>query len=141
MALLGPRTFSVSVVGFTPTDRTVFTSAFALSQRRTYQYVAHRDHPRRPDLYVADADDMRAMVLLDSLHPTATHPAILIGSQSHGLGWPRIERPIRWLALLEALDHLVECGDDARAAYSQSSRDSWPFVDRRAQPRLDIDIV
>lgn len=140
MTASGRRSFSVEVVGFTPADRTVFASAFALSQRRAYGYVHHRDYPRRPDLFLVDADDLRAMVLLSALHPMPTHPAILIGSDSHGLRWPRLERPIRWLQLLEALDRLVDAGADARESYSAEARSGWPFVDRRARPRLDIDL-
>ncbi|HEU4622083.1 MAG TPA: hypothetical protein VFS42_07645 [Burkholderiaceae bacterium] len=140
MSSLGPRRFSVVVVGFSPADRTVVASAFALSQRRTYQYVLHDDHPRRPDLYLADADDLLAIVKLDALKPTPTHPALLIGGESHGLSWPRVERPVRWLPLLEALDNMVEGGSGAREAYGERARSSWPFIDRRSRVRLDIDL-
>lgn len=145
MPPLGPRTFTVEIIGFSPADRTVFASTFALSKRRTYQYVEYIDTPgqaprKRPDLFLADTDDLRSMVVLTAKSPDAMHPAILIGSESHGLQWELVERPVRWTRLFEALDKSVERAEAARAGVPEEKRWGWPFFDRRKRNRLDLEL-
>lgn len=141
MSTPGQRTYSVELIGFLPADRTVFASTFALSQRRPIRYVQHRDAGSRPDLYLVDADDLKAMVEFSGRSPDAMHPAILIGTDTHGTGWPVVARPIRWIALFDLLDRSMAGAETARSAFPDSrARNRWPFVDRRSRPRLDVDL-
>ena len=141
MSTPGQRTYSVDLIGFSTADRTVFASTFALSQRRPIRYLHHLESATRPDLYLVDADDLKAMVEFAARSPDAMHPAILIGADTHGTQWPCVARPIRWMKLFELLDRSVELAEQARRTVpSHVARNQWPFVDRRSRPRLDVDL-
>ena len=141
MSTPGQRTYSVDLIGFSTADRTVFASTFALSQRRPIRYLHHLESATRPDLYLVDADDLKAMVEFAARSPDAMHPAILIGADTHGTQWPCVARPIRWMKLFELLDRSVELAEQARRTVpSDVARNQWPFVDRRSRTRLDVDL-
>jgi len=141
MSTPGQRTYSVDLIGFSTADRTVFASTFALSQRRPIRYLHHLESATRPDLYLIDADDLKAMVEFAARSPDAMHPAILIGADTHGTQWPSVARPIRWMKLFELLDRSVELAEQARKTLpADAARNQWPFVDRRSRPRLDVDL-
>jgi len=141
MSTPGQRTYSVDLIGFSTADRTVFASTFALSQRRPIRYLHHLESATRPDLYLVDADDLKAMVEFAARSPDAMHPAILIGADTHGTQWPCVARPIRWMKLFELLDRSVELAEQARRTVpSHVARNQWPFVDRRSRTRLDVDL-
>ncbi len=141
MSTPGQRTYSVDLIGFSTADRTVFASTFALSQRRPIRYVHHLESAMRPDLYLVDADDLKAMVEFSARSPDAMHPAILIGADAHGTQWPSVARPIRWMKLFELLDRSIELAEQARKTLPpDAARNQWPFVDRRSRPRLDVDL-
>lgn len=139
------RVFTVQIIGFSPPDRTVFAAAFDLSRNRPTSYVEHQERsisgPRqRADIFIADSDDLRAMVALNSRSPDPTHPAILIGRESHGWLWSRIERPLHWRRFFELLDQTVTAIDRARATLLVDNRLAWPFVERRRKDRLDLEL-
>jgi len=145
MPTLGHRIFKVEVIGFAPIDRTLIASMFALSQRRTYQYVEYDQTdadaiPRkRPDLFLTDVDTIKSIIILKSKNPSATHPAVLIGADSHGLKWELAKRPVKWASLFEALDKSVESASNACAEIPLEKRSGWPFYDRRRTSRPDLD--
>jgi CheY-like chemotaxis protein len=116
--------YRVEVLGFSPAERALFASTFALSARRARQFEAfHAQGPMDcPDLYLVDADDMGAMVDLMARDPSAVRPAILIGRDAQGTEWPLIERPIRWTRLFAELDQSVESATAAKLAVAHSDR-------------------
>lgn len=135
--------FTVEVLGFTPAERTLFASTFALSARRARQFEAF--HPQgamdRPDVYLVDADDMGAMVDLMARDPSAVRPAILIGRDAQGTEWPLIERPIRWTRLFAELDQAVESAMSAKLAVAHSDRSFVGNVMPTARKsRLDVEL-
>jgi hypothetical protein len=137
---------TVQIIGFSPSDRTIFTAAFDLSKKRAIEYVEYREPSysrprRRADIYIADSDDLRAMVALNAKSPEPTHPAILVGRDSHGWLWSTIERPLHWRRFFQLLDQTVEAIDQARATLQVHDPQGWPFVERRLKDRLDLELV
>jgi two-component system cell cycle response regulator len=137
------RVFSVEIIGFSPADRTVIASMFALSRRRNFKYEEYVETGfglvprRRPDLFLADIDNSKSIVALKSKSPNATHPAVLIGADSHGLEWDLVKRPIKWAELFAALDKSVERAKVAHALIPEEKRLGWPFFDRRKRHRVE----
>lgn len=135
------RTYAIELMGFAAADKAVIEAALALSVDRPYTYVEHLDVDRRADLFLANADDLSALVALSGKAPDEMHPAVLIGGDSHGLDWPRIPRPIRWLDMFETLDSSMSRAVAQRSFAQTLTPTSWPHVDRRRRPRLDIDLT
>jgi two-component system cell cycle response regulator len=143
MPSTGSRIYTLDIIGFSAADRTLIASMFALSRRRNFQYEQYRESsislvPReRPDLFLVDVDSLKSLIVLKSKSPDLTHPAVLIGSTSHGLEWTLVKRPIKWLELFEALDKSVERAVAAKALVPAENRRGWPFFDRRKRSRID----
>jgi two-component system cell cycle response regulator len=143
MPSTGSRIYTLDIIGFSAADRTLIASMFALSRRRTFQYEQYRESsislvPReRPDLFLVDVDSLKSLIVLKSKSPDSTHPAVLIGSTSHGLEWALVKRPIKWLELFDALDKSVEQAMVAKALVPGENRRGWPFFDRRKRSRID----
>lgn len=135
------RTYSIELIGFGAADKAVIQAALALSLDRAMRYVEHLDIDRRADLFLANADELSALVALSGKAPDTMHPAVLIGADSQGLDWPRIVRPIRWLDLFETLDSCLNRAVIQRSVAQTATPTSWPHVDRRRRPRLDMDLT
>lgn len=96
--------YSVSVLGFNPTEQLVLGSIFGLSARRNPKFVRHTEGSGEPDIYLVDADDVNAVTSLVSRNADRKIPTILIGATDHGTGWPRLSRPLQWARLFVAFD-------------------------------------
>lgn len=96
--------YSVSVLGFNPTEQLVLGSIFGLSARRNPKFVRHTEGGSEPDIYLVDADDVNAVTNLVSRNADRKIPTILIGATDHGTGWPRLSRPLQWARLFVAFD-------------------------------------
>ncbi len=96
--------YSVSVLGFNPTEQLVLGSIFGLSARRNPKFVRHTEGSGEPDIYLVDADDVNAVTNLVSRNADRKIPTILIGATDHGTGWPRLSRPLQWARLFVAFD-------------------------------------
>lgn len=137
------RVFSVDIIGFSPADRTVIASMFTLSKRRSFQYEQYVEPGfslaprRRPDLFLTDVDHLKSLAILKSKSPTVTHPAVLIGSDAHGLQWELVKRPIKWAELFAAMDKSIERVTAAHALIPEERRLGWPFFDRRKRSRIE----
>jgi two-component system cell cycle response regulator len=145
MPHVGSRTYSLDIIGFSPADRTLIASMFALSRRRAFQYEPYAESlislgPRkRPDLFLVDADSLISLAQLKSKSPDVTHPAVLVGSHSHGLEWLLVKRPVKWLELFDALDKSLEKATEAQAMLPTEKHRGWPFFDRRSRNRIDAE--
>jgi CheY-like chemotaxis protein len=78
-------------------------------------------------------------VTLSDLRPSDVRPVLLIGAPNIELPFPRLERPIRWHRLFEALDNLIEKRADALSRLEASDVVAVP--ERRRRERLDIDLT
>jgi CheY-like chemotaxis protein len=132
--------FAVRLIGFSDQEIAAFDKNFAAPQGKGYGYFRlTEDNLQDPDLYIVNADELRALVTLADLRPTSVRPALLAGSPAIDLPYPRIERPIRWLQLYKALDELVETRADALSRLEASDVIAVP--ERRRRDRLDLDLT
>jgi len=132
--------FAVRVIGFKPQEIEIFDATFALGHGKGSGYFRlDDDNLQDPDLYIADAEDLRALVMLSDLRPSDVRPVLLVGAPLIPLPYPALERPIRWQRLFEALDELIEKRADLLARLEASDVVSVP--ERRRRGRVDIDLT
>jgi CheY-like chemotaxis protein len=132
--------FAIRLIGFAPEEVDVFEAVLAGEQGKGYGYFnLAEDNLRDPDLYIANASELKALATLGDLKPSDVRPALLVGTPGIELPYPRIERPIRWDKLFEALDELVEKRADALSRLDASDVVTVP--ERRRRDRIDLDLT
>lgn len=103
------QSYSVAVLGFNQTEKVVLGSIFGLSARRAPKFeAATREDRESPDIFLVDADDPAAIEEFRKYNAGRNHPAILIGSNDHGLAWPVLSRPLQWTRLFKAFDLAID---------------------------------
>ncbi|RJG05425.1 response regulator [Noviherbaspirillum cavernae] len=128
--------FAVRLIGFSEQEQAAFESIFATEQGKGYGYFALADdNLQDPNLYLVNADDLKALAALPSMHPSVIRPALLVGVPKMDLPFPCVERPICWPKLFEVLDELVERRADALSRLQAS--DIVIVPERRRRARLD----
>jgi CheY-like chemotaxis protein len=132
--------FAVRLVGFDEREADELDAALAAQQGRGYGYFRLlEDNLQDPDLYLANADEPKALVKLSSYAPCDIRPALLIGEPAMPLPYPYIPRPAKPTALLAELDTLVERRAEALIRLEAASVVKVP--ERRRRERLDIDLT
>jgi twitching motility two-component system response regulator PilG len=111
--------YTVAVLGFGQTERAVLKSMIGLSARRGPRLTAASEFDgRTPDIYLVDTDNAGAVDHYRRCTSTIQRPTILIGSQNLGMKWPRLDRPLHWKRLFQALDHAISSGASPEAVTS-----------------------
>jgi two-component system, cell cycle response regulator len=100
-------TYSVEVLGFSPTELMALASVFELSSRRVPKFARHTTAGTPSDILLVDANDMDAVRLLLERNASNLIPTILIGDSNRGTQWPVLPRPIRWMKLFQAFDAAI----------------------------------
>ncbi len=132
--------FAVRLMGFSSHESELFQAYFELEQDQGLAYFAlSEDSLQDPDLYIANADDLKTLTQLSALHPTDARPALLVGSPTVVLPHPCVARPIRWEQLFVELAKLIEKRADTLSRLAASDLVAVP--DRRRRERLDIDLT
>lgn len=132
--------FAVRLIGFSDEEMDTFDVIFATMQGKGYAYARlEEDNLQDADLYIASAENLKALVRLEDLRPSAIRPALLVGTTDIELPYPRVARPIQWDTLFQALDRLVEKRADALSRLEAS--DVVVVPERRRRARLDIDLT
>ena len=132
--------FAVRLIGFNQQETDIFDATFALDQGKGYGYFRlAEDNLQDPDLYIANGEDLRALVAVSDLRPSDVRPVLLVGTPGIALPYARVERPIRWQRLFEALDVLIEKRADTLARLEAS--DVVLVPERRRRNRVDIDLT
>jgi CheY-like chemotaxis protein len=132
--------FAVRLIGFPEIEATFIETIFANGHGRGYGYVRLMDdNLLDPDLYLVNANSLRALASLSDLHPSAIRPALLVGMPSLTLPYPWIKRPLQGQQLFAELDKLVEQRADALSRLEASDIVSVP--ERRRRNRVDIDLT
>jgi two-component system, cell cycle response regulator len=124
--------FSVAVLGFQQTERVFLNSAFGLSARRTPAFVPF--DPARggaPDVYLVDTKASEAVQALQRNNADRQRPAILIGEDNLGLGWPLLGRPLQLTALFQAFDKAIQ------TATPNNMAPAVPAPARKATPAVN----
>lgn len=131
--------FAIRLIGFPPRESNIIDATFEVEQGKGYGYFClEEDNLQDPDLYIANADELKVLVILADLRPSTVRPALLIGKPQVDLPYPYVERPIDWTRFFEALDDLVEKRADALARLEASDVVTVP--ERRRSNRLGLDL-
>ncbi len=132
--------FAVRLIGFPEPEALTFETIFADEQGRGYGYFRLQDDDLQdPDLYLVNADEIKALATLTALRPSAIRPALLVGAPHVSLPYPCVQRPIPWHTLFEELDTLIEKRADALSKLEASDIISVP--ERRRRDRIDLDLT
>lgn len=132
--------FAARLIGFNQQETEIFDATFALDQGKGYGYFRlAEDNLQDPDLYIANAEELKALVALSDLRPSDVRPVLLVGTPTIPLPYTRVDRPIRWQRLFEALDNLIEKRADTLARLEAS--DVVMVPERRRRNRVDIDLT
>lgn len=132
--------FAVRLIGFSDAETGAFDAAFAQKTTNNYRYVRlGAGNLLDAEVYIANGSQLRALVTLAHLQPSDVRPALLVGTPVIELPYPRIERPLQWPVLLEALDFLAERRYDALSRLQAASLVAVP--ERRRRERLDLDLT
>ncbi|MDB5763345.1 MAG: hypothetical protein JWQ21_2340 [Herminiimonas sp.] len=131
--------FAVRLIGFSPEETAVIEADFDKRNRRGgYGYFRlPEDNLQDPDLFLANADESKALVALSYLGPSEVRPALLVGTPDIASPYPYVPRPIQRPDLLNALDLLIEKRADALSRLEASDVVTVP--ERRRRDRLDRD--
>lgn len=132
--------FAVRLIGFSPEEDACFDENFSIRQTWGYGYFRLvEDNLQDPDLYIANATQLKALVTLADLRPSDVRPAMLVGTPDVALPYPVVDNPIRWDQLFETLDELVEKRADALSRLEASDIVTVP--ERRRRDRIDLDFT
>lgn len=132
--------FAVRLIGFSVIEAKFIESIFAEEREHGYGYCRlMEDNLQDPDLYLANASDLRALASLSELHPSAIRPALLVGSPGIPLPYQSVSRPLQSTHLLDVLDKLVEQRADALSKLEASDIVAVP--ERRRRERLGVDLT
>lgn len=132
--------FAVRLIGFSSQEADIFEATFATEQGKGYGYFRLADdNLQDPDLYLVNADELKALVTLSDLAPSDVRPALLVGTPSVALPHACVERPLLWSKLFEALDRLIEKRADALSRLGASGVVTVP--ERRRRDRVDLDLT
>lgn len=128
------------MIGFEEDEAIAIAAKFDEEQGKGYGYFRLLDdNLQDPDLYLVNADELRALVTLSDLTPSEARPALLVGTPNLELPYPCLVRPLEHDRLFEALDALVEKRADALSRLGASGVISVP--ERRRRDRLDLDLT
>lgn len=132
--------FGVRLIGFSAQEQAHIADIFASRSGHGCEYrVRLRENLLEPDMYLVNADELRALATLSNLKPSEIHPALLIGSTRIKLPHPSIARPLDAPELLAMLDQMVEKRADAIARLDAAGVVS--ITERRRSERTDIDFT
>lgn len=132
--------FAVRLLGFTDNEVELFQDYFEVEADSGYAYFSlSPDSLQEPDLFIVNADDVKALTQLSSQGPSDVRPALLVGNPIASMPHACVPRPIQWERLFDALAVLIEKRADVLSRLPASDLIAIP--DRRRRERLDIDLT
>ncbi|HYD59583.1 MAG TPA: response regulator [Noviherbaspirillum sp.] len=131
----GVRRFVLEMLGFTDAEKSLLSSTFRLTGRRTFSYAEAESPGDRADIYLVNADNADGMAQLKARSPNEHAPAVLIGRRGTVGDWPVVEKPIHWMRLFEQLDRQMALALHERAQRPASEEEWDGHTRRRAADR------
>ena len=130
---------SIRLLGFNAEEGALMCAMLGRGPKSGTAYSClHADSLQEPDVYIGNADDVKALATLTG-HPHVAQPSLLVGAPPVELPFPRLERPVDERALHELLGEIVERRSVER---DQASARALPVVpERRRRKRLDFDLT
>ncbi|WP_292932909.1 response regulator [Noviherbaspirillum sp.] len=133
----GTRRFVLEMLGFSAAEKTMLSSTFRLTGRRSCCYAEPSAPNERADIYLVNADNPDAVRLLQQRSPSTLAPAVLIGRVASEGAWPVVEKPIHWMRLFEQLDRQMQEALQRRAQRDEEGQwDGRTF--RRATDKIVV---
>ncbi|MES2106537.1 MAG: response regulator [Pseudomonadota bacterium] len=130
---------AIRLIGFSFKEEETFAGVFAVDRDRDYSYLVLRQGSLQdPDMYIVNAEDLKALTILSDLNPGDAQPAILIGKTGISLPYPVMPKPIRWRRLLEMLD--AQADKRRMLLTTLSALDTVSVPERRLRERVDLDL-
>lgn len=134
------RPFAIRLIGFDDREAEHLAARLALKRGKSPAYCClHEDNLRDPDLFIANAGDLKALAKISYLSCGDIRPALLIGTPVVSLPYPCLATPFEWSQLLAMLDTLVGKRTDTLSRLQASKQVLVP--ERRRCERLDIDLT
>ncbi|TXI89199.1 MAG: response regulator [Burkholderiaceae bacterium] len=143
----GSHRFVLEMRGFSDAEKSMLTSTFRLTGRRTMAYVEPEAGDARADIYLINADNPEALEELarrDIGVPNAHSPAVVVGKTAVETPWPFVPKPIHWMRLFEKLDEVMEQALIERDRRAQQSPTQWDGTSLRRssdQKRKPVPVV
>ena len=135
-----PLRLAVRLIGFPARELDIFEASFALGSGGQYAYSSlAQGSLQDPDLYLVNADDIKALAFLSDAHPSVMRPALIVGTPEITLPYPHVPRPIQWRKLYATLDQLLE--KRASALSGQEALGVLSIPERRRSHRPDFDLT
>lgn len=132
--------FALRLIGFGDPEANKLETIFSAEREKGYGYFRLlEDNLQDADLYIANGEDIKALVKLSHLSHGEVRPALLIGQPVIPMPHPVIDRPVQAQRLFAELDALVEKRADALARLEASDIIAVP--ERRRRDRLDLDLT
>ncbi|MFZ6673778.1 response regulator [Undibacterium sp. Rencai35W] len=133
-------TIAIRLIGFLPKEEDTFSSVLAVLREKGYRYLCLKDGSLQdPDLFIVNAEDIKALATLSDINPGNAQPVLLIGKTKVSLPYAVMPRPIRWRKLFDVLDELVDERQLLLTTLSAYGEVAVP--ERRRRERLDFDLT
>ncbi len=133
--------FAVRLLGFSDSELDLFRDYFELEQEHGHAYFClSEDSLQEPDIFIANADDLKSLAQLSAYGPSDARPALLLGNPLAKLPYACLPRPISWELVFTTLAGLIEKRADVLSRLSIAS-ELFGIPNRRRSERLDIDLT
>lgn len=121
----GARRFVLEMLGFSDAEKSLLSSTFRLTGRRSFYYAEAASPDERADIYLVNADNPEGMKQLQQRAPNMHAPAVLIGRGPAAGEWPLVVKPIHWMRLFDQLDSQMQAALRVRALRRQGEGGEW----------------
>lgn len=121
----------VRVVGFSGAERHALNTAFRLSQDRqsarewSYEPWVEGQSPAAPRLSLIDGTSPEASEALQEVETLGGIGIVWVGSISPAKAWASFQKPLKWPAVLQAMDNYFTPRGDLDQDFGS---DTWPSV-------------
>jgi CheY-like chemotaxis protein len=128
--------FAVRLIGFDQQEGAQLATVLAGSPAAGPAYFCLLDDSlQEPDVFIANGDDKKALIHLDSTRPSPVQPALVAGGDPADCHWPCLAKPLDGGRLHALLAQMMRRREQALA---QLVMPGQPLVlDRRRHARLD----
>ncbi|MDY7539179.1 response regulator [Undibacterium sp. RTI2.1] len=137
--------FILEMLGFSDAEKTMLSSTFRLTGRRSFCYAEPSSEHDRADIYLVNTDNAEAIQQLEKRSPSIHAPAVLIGrTATETASWPLIQKPIHWMRLFGQLDDLMQAALLERNRRTQNINQHWDGqtyrrnIDKKLAPESPI---
>lgn len=131
---------AIRLLGFSAKEEDTFSTVLAVAREKGYSYVCLKQGSLQdPDVYIVNAEELKAVTTLSDINPGDAQPVLLIGKTEISLPYQTMPRPIRWRKLFDLLDDMIDRRQLLLTTLSAYNTISVP--ERRRSKRIDLDLT